>query len=89
MGTAVDLGRRQGDSRFYDAARARRGHHHGLPKSRCAAAAVTQEKAPEEPSPLPASPVGVAGNLKRFVAAVTLSVPAEYPSEVRLLTPTP
>ncbi|KAM3330260.1 hypothetical protein ACQJBY_026924 [Aegilops geniculata] len=81
MGTAVDLGRRQGDSRFYDAARARRGHHHGLPKSSCAAAAVTQEKAPEEPSRLPASPVGVAGNLKRFVAAVTLSVPAEYPSE--------
>ncbi|KAF7029498.1 hypothetical protein CFC21_041226 [Triticum aestivum] len=81
MGTAVDLGRRQGGSRFYDAGRARRGHHHGLPKSRCAAAAVTQEKAPEESSRLPASPVGVAGNLKRFVAAVTLSVPAEYPSE--------
>lgn len=83
MGTAVELGRRQGDSRFYDAARARRGHHHGLPKSRCITAAVSREKASEEPSPSPAAalPVGVAGNLERFVAAVTLSVPAHYPSK--------
>uniref|UniRef100_A0ACD5VZ23 Uncharacterized protein n=1 Tax=Avena sativa TaxID=4498 RepID=A0ACD5VZ23_AVESA len=78
MGTAVDLGRGQGDNRFYDAARARRGHHHGLPKSRCIAAAVSQEKPPEEPS---ASPVGVAGNLERFVEAVTVSVPAQYRSK--------
>jgi hypothetical protein len=80
MGTALDLGRRQGDSRFYDAARARRGHHHGIPKSRCTAAAVSP---PEQPSP---SPAGAAGNLERFVAAVTLSVPARYRSQVRLLT---
>uniref|UniRef100_A0ACD5VIF6 Uncharacterized protein n=1 Tax=Avena sativa TaxID=4498 RepID=A0ACD5VIF6_AVESA len=78
MGTAVDLGRGQGDNRFYDAARARWGHHHGLPKSRCIAAAVSQEKPPEEPS---ASPVGVAGNLERFVEAVTVSVPAQYRSK--------
>ncbi|CAM0881213.1 unnamed protein product [Alopecurus aequalis] len=74
MGTAVDLGQRQGDSRFYDAARARRGHHHGLTKSRCTAAALSKEK----PS---ASPVGITGNLERFVAAVTLSVPARYRSK--------
>ncbi|KAM0867056.1 hypothetical protein ACQ4PT_042242 [Festuca glaucescens] len=83
MGTAVDLARRQGDSRFYDAARARRGHHHGLPKSRCAAGAASQEKRPEQPEP---SPVGVAGNLERFVAAVTLSVPARRRSKVRIST---
>ncbi|KAM0893972.1 hypothetical protein ACQ4PT_024775 [Festuca glaucescens] len=86
MGTAVDLARRQRDSRFYDAARARRGHHHGLPKSRCTAGVASQEKPPEQPEP---SPVGVAGNLERFVAAVTLSVPARRRSKVRVSTPCP
>ncbi|XP_051209831.1 uncharacterized protein [Lolium perenne] len=79
MGTAVDLARRQGESRFYDAARARRAHHHhhGLPKSsRCTA---SHEKPPDQPSPSPSpSP---AGNLERFVAAVTLSVPARRRSK--------
>lgn len=86
MGTAVYLGRGQGGDRFYDAARARRGHHHGLPKSRWTAAAA-QENATEEPSPSPAPSPGVAGNLERFVAAVTPSVRAQYPPKVRLLTP--
>ncbi|KAL6608029.1 hypothetical protein ACP70R_041092 [Stipagrostis hirtigluma subsp. patula] len=76
MGTAVELGRRHGEGRFYDAARARRGHQNGLPKSRCAPA---REKAPDVPSPAP--PHGGSGNLERFVAAVTPSVTAQYPSK--------
>ncbi|KAL6884531.1 hypothetical protein ACP4OV_010467 [Aristida adscensionis] len=80
MGTAaVELGRRHGEGRFYDAAaRARRGHHHhnGFPKSRCPAA---REKAPDVPSPAP--PLGASGNLERFVAAVTPSIPTQYPSK--------
>ncbi|XP_052163266.1 uncharacterized protein LOC127780395 [Oryza glaberrima] len=88
MGTAVELGRRHGgDHRFYDASRVRRGyHHHGLPKARWAPA-VHQEKAAEEPSPSPARapvpPPGVAGNLERFVAAVTPFVPAQFPSKMQ------
>jgi hypothetical protein len=83
MGTAVELGRRHGDARFYDAARARRGHQRGSPKSRWSPAAdAAQEKVPSPP----AAP-GVSGNLERFVAAVTPSVPAQYPSKVRLLVP--
>uniref|UniRef100_A0A0D9V1I7 Uncharacterized protein n=1 Tax=Leersia perrieri TaxID=77586 RepID=A0A0D9V1I7_9ORYZ len=95
MGTTVELGRRHGGDRFYDASRARRGYHHnhhnGLPKARWAPAVHHQEKpaAAEEPSPPPARapvpPPGVAGNLERFVAAVTPFVPAQYlsKSEVR------
>lgn len=82
MGTAVELGRRQGDARFYDAARARRGNQRGLPKSRWSPADAAQEKVPSA-----AAAPGVSGNLERFVAAVTPSVPAQYPSKVRLLAP--
>ncbi|TKW14657.1 hypothetical protein SEVIR_5G181000v4 [Setaria viridis] len=76
MGTAVELGRRQGDARFYDAARARRGNQRGLPKSRWSPADAAQEKVPSA-----AAAPGVSGNLERFVAAVTPSVPAQYPSK--------
>ncbi|XP_062200546.1 uncharacterized protein LOC133903245 isoform X2 [Phragmites australis] len=79
MGTAVELGRRHGEDRFDDAARARRGHQRGLPKSRWSTAAADQEKPPEVPSS--AAAPGVSGNLQLFVAAVTPSVPAQYPSK--------
>jgi hypothetical protein len=83
MGAAVELGRRHGDVRFYDAVRARRGHQRGLPKPRCSPAAdAAQEKVLS-----PAAAPNVSGNLERFVAAVTPSVPAQYPSKVRLVTP--
>ncbi|XP_062211555.1 uncharacterized protein LOC133912699 isoform X2 [Phragmites australis] len=76
MGTAVELGQRHGEGHFCDAARALRVRQRGLPKSRWSA---DQEKAPDVP--LPAVAPGVSGNLQRFLAAVTPSVPAQYPSK--------